>query len=85
MWYVYIIEGIDGKLYTGITNNFARRLKEHNSGHGGRFTKFRGPFKLQYKEDLSDRSAALKREFAIKKLKRAEKLALIRSFGMCEK
>lgn len=77
MWQVYIIQGIDGKLYTGITNNIARRLAEHNSGHGGRFTRFRGPFELMYKEDALSRSGALKREAAIKKLSRGEKLSLI--------
>jgi putative endonuclease len=68
MWNVYIIQGIDEKLYTGITNNLDRRLTEHNSGHGGRFTKFRAPFKLRYKENLPGRPEALKRESEIKKL-----------------
>ena len=82
MWNVYIIEGIDEKLYTGITNDLKRRLTEHNSGRGGRFTKFRGPFKLRYKEDIANRSEALKREASIKKLSRNEKLGLVRSFGI---
>ena len=81
MWYVYIIQCKDGKLYTGITNDLNRRLTEHNSGHGGRFTKFRKPVKLVYYQEALDKSTALKREIEIKKLNRNEKLSLVRSFG----
>ena len=77
MWKVYIIKGKDGKLYTGITNNLDRRLKEHNSGHGGRFTRFRGPFELCHAEEAATRSDALKREAEIKKLSRSDKLDLV--------
>ena len=77
MWYVYIIRCKDSKLYTGITTNIARRLDEHNSGHGGRFTKFRKPVKLVYSKKVHNRSSALKKEAAIRKLKRSEKLALV--------
>lgn len=80
MWCVYIIQCKDGKLYTGITNNLNRRLAEHNSGHGGRFTKFRKPVKLVYCQELLSRSDALKREIEIKKLNRSKKLDLVRSF-----
>jgi putative endonuclease len=79
MWYVYIIQGIDEKLYTGITTDLSRRLAEHNSGHGGKFTRFRGPFELRYQQEVVSRSDALKREAAIKKLSRAAKLDLILS------
>ncbi len=81
MWHVYIIECKDDKLYTGITNNLNRRLSEHNSGHGGRFTKFRRPIKLVYHQEVLNKSEALKREIEIKKLARSEKLSLVRSFG----
>ena len=80
MWQVYIIECKDSKLYTGITNNLNRRLSEHNSGRGGRFTKFRRPVKLVYHQEVSNKSEALKREIEIKKLARSEKLSLVR-FG----
>ena len=83
MWYVYIIQCKDGKLYTGITNDLNRRLAEHNSGHGGRFTKFRKPVKLVYYQEALDKSTALKREIEIKKLNRNEKLSLVRSFAPC--
>jgi len=79
MWHVYIIQGTDDKLYTGITTDIERRLAEHNSGRGGKFTRFRGPFELRYKQKARTRSAALKREAAIKSLSRADKLSLILS------
>ncbi|MFA5004726.1 MAG: GIY-YIG nuclease family protein [Candidatus Omnitrophota bacterium] len=75
-WYVYIIACKDTKLYTGITNDLKRRLKEHNQGKGCKFTRVRKPVKLMYSELLPDLSAALKREAAIKRLKRERKLEL---------
>jgi len=85
MWHVYIIECKDEKLYTGITNNLNRRLSEHNSGNGGRFTKFRRPVKLVYYQEVLNKSEALKKEIEIKKLARSEKLSLVRSFGFSRK
>ena len=78
MWHIYIIQCKDSKLYTGITNDLNRRLAEHNSGHGGRFTKFRKPVKLVYCQEVPNRSEALKREAEIKKLSRSEKVDLVR-------
>jgi len=85
MWYVYIIQCKDGKLYTGITNDINRRLAEHNSGHGCRFTKFRKPVKLVYCKKAETKSEALRKESDIKKLRREEKLELVRSFGFSYK
>ena len=76
-WYVYIIECKDAKLYTGITNNLERRIREHNCGNGCRFTKYRTPVKLLYAEDYPTRQEALRREAQIKRLERGEKIALI--------
>ena len=76
-WYVYIIECKDGKLYTGITNNLERRIRDHNSGSASRFTKYRTPVELLYSEDCLTRQEALRREAQIKQLERVEKLALI--------
>ena len=78
MWYVYIVRCKDDKLYTGITNNLDRRLTEHNTGHGGRFTRVRRPVKLVYFEKISGKSAALKKEIKIKRLDHNEKLELIK-------
>lgn len=75
-WVVYILECGDGTLYTGITNDFDKRLAAHADGTGAKYTKGRGPFELLYKEGCADRSIASKREYEIKRLSREEKLAL---------
>lgn len=77
-WYVYILGCADGSLYTGITTDPERRLQEHNDGAlGARYTRPRRPVELLYQEPVADRSAALKREYAIKQLSKAGKRALI--------
>jgi putative endonuclease len=78
-WHVYIIQCKDSKLYTGITNNLKRRINAHNSGNGGRFTKYRAPVKLVHSEECLTKQEALKREAQIKRLERPQKLSLIRS------
>ena len=78
-WSVYILKCADKTLYTGITNNIARRLKDHESGNGAKYTKGRGPFKLVYQEFMENRSLSTKRESEIKKLNKQEKFALIDS------
>lgn len=80
-WTVYILECGDGTLYTGITDDLERRLKAHAEGRGAKYTRGRAPLKLRYREEAEDKSAALKREYAIKRLRRCEKLALICGFG----
>jgi len=84
-WTVYILECRDGSLYTGITNDIEKRLQAHNDGTAARFTRGRGPVSLRYTEPHPDRSAASKREVAIKKLSRTEKLLLIRHFAESHK
>ena len=76
-WVVYILECADGTLYTGITDDLARRLKAHNTGRGAKYTRGRGPVELRYQEPCADHGMALRREIAIKRLSRAEKRALI--------
>lgn len=76
-WTVYILRCGDGTLYTGCTNDLPRRLEAHRSGRGAKYTRSRLPVELAYREAASDRSAALRREAAIKRLDRREKLALI--------
>lgn len=75
-WTLYILRCADDSLYTGITNRLEERIKAHENGSGAKYTKGRGPFTLCYTEPCSDHSAALKREIAVKKLSRSEKLAL---------
>jgi len=76
-YWLYILRCGDGTLYTGITDDIERRLTAHRSGKGAKYTRGRGPLKLVYREECADRSAALRREWAVKQLTRAEKLALI--------
>jgi putative endonuclease len=79
-YFVYILECSDKTLYTGITTDVDKRLEEHNtSDKGAKYTKTRRPVRLLYCEDAPDRSSASKREYAIKKLTRSEKLKLIGS------
>jgi putative endonuclease len=67
MWHVYVLKSlINGKFYTGYTGNLDRRLVEHNSGRGGRFTKLNKPFELVYKEDFDNKYDASKRERELK-------------------
>lgn len=79
-YFVYILRCSDGTLYTGSTNQVERRLAAHQSGRGAKYTRSRLPVELVYQEDAADLSAALRREAAIKKLTRAQKLLLIREY-----
>lgn len=74
-WIVYILECRDRSLYTGITNDVERRLAQHQAG--AKYTAPRRPVRLRYTEDCDTKSAALKREAAIKALPRTGKVALI--------
>ena len=76
-WYVYMLRCGDGSLYTGSTTDVERRLREHQGGTGARYPRSRPPVTLAYAEEAPDRSAAQRREAAIKKLPRAQKLKLI--------
>ena len=75
--YVYVLRCGDGSLYTGWTNDLTRRLAAHQSGKGAKYTRGRLPIEMVYFEEMPDKSAALKRENELKKLKKAEKELLI--------
>ncbi|MCA9499534.1 MAG: GIY-YIG nuclease family protein [Nitrospira sp.] len=79
-WTVYMLECADTSLYTGITLDLERRLDEHVKGKGAKYTKHRGPFTVVFTERQETRGQALKREAAIKSMKRKEKLGLIGHF-----
>lgn len=76
-WSVYIVRCRDGSLYTGITNDLPARIARHNAGTGARYTRSRRPVVLVFQRRVKDKSSALRREAAMKKLSRAEKLALL--------
>lgn len=77
MWYVYVLLCKDNSLYTGISNNPAKRFLEHKNGKGGRYTKSHKPLKIIYSEKLVSKSEALKREFEIKSWSREEKINIL--------
>lgn len=77
IWTVYIVECSDGTFYTGITNDLARRLIQHNAGRASRYTRSRRPVTLVYRESTGTRSKALIREEEIKSLSRREKKLLL--------
>jgi len=77
MWCVYLLRCGDGTLYAGITNDLPRRLAAHEKGRGARYTRGRGPLALVHSETARTRSAALRREHELKRLRRREKLSLL--------
>ena len=76
-WFVYMLRCGDGSLYTGYTDNIRRRLAQHQSGKGAKYTRSHLPVELAWWEEMPDQSAALRREATIKKLKRSDKLKLL--------
>jgi putative endonuclease len=76
-WVVYVLRCRTGDLYTGCTTNLERRVREHDSGNGGKFTRSRRPVIVVYREESKNRSEALRREYVIKKMRRKEKLELV--------
>ena len=77
MWFVYILLCNDESYYIGSSNDVEKRFKEHLDGKGGRYTRSHKPVKLVYKEELANKSEALKREAELKKLTRIKKQALV--------
>jgi len=76
-YWLYILRCGDGTLYTGVTTDVEKRLAAHRGGKGAKYTRGRGPLTVVYREECGDKSAALRRELAVKALSRQEKLALI--------
>jgi putative endonuclease len=76
-WCVYVIRCGDGTLYAGITNDLEQRIAAHRCGRGARYTRGRGPLTLLHHEPARTRSAALKREYQLKRMRREAKLAFL--------
>lgn len=77
MNYAYLVRCADGTLYAGWTTDLSRRVKAHNEGRGAKYTRSRRPVELVYAEPFGTKGEALRREAALKRLSREEKLALI--------
>lgn len=75
--YTYILRCSDDTYYTGWTNHLEARIRAHNSGRGAKYTRGRGPVELVYYEEFETKEEAMRREAAIKKMERKEKLCLI--------
>lgn len=84
MNYTYIVRCSDDTLYTGWTNHLKKRIEAHNHGTGARYTKSRRPVELVYYEAFTTKQLAMQREYQIKQLSRAQKLALIKGFEIPE-
>lgn len=76
-WYIYILQCADNTLYTGVATDVSARLATHNAGKGAKYTRGRLPAVLRYQESAANRSTALQREHAIKKMRAADKRLLI--------
>lgn len=74
---MYIVECSDSTLYTGVATDIESRMVEHNAGRGAKYTRSRLPVTLVYSEEAEDRSTALRREHAIKRMRAMDKRSLI--------
>jgi len=83
-WYVYFMRCNDNSLYAGITTDILRRLHQHNNTKSGaKYTRARRPVELVYSEQVTDKSAAAKREYQLKALSKSKKEQLISKFSPC--
>ncbi len=76
-WSVYVARCADDTLYCGIARDVVARLAAHSAGRGARYTRGRGPVVLLASRRYRDQGTALRVEAAIKRLRRAEKLAIV--------
>jgi len=77
VWIVYLVRCSDNSLYCGITNDFQRRLKEHNSGSGAKYTRSRRPVALEAISSAMTKSEALKLEYYIKQVPAPKKVSVL--------
>lgn len=81
--YTYLLQCADGSIYCGWTNRLEARVQAHNLGKGAKYTKSRRPVRLVYYEVFATKQEAMRREWALKQLTRAEKLKLIERGNAC--
>ncbi|MCX8958515.1 GIY-YIG nuclease family protein [Erwinia psidii] len=82
-WRLYILRTASGLLYTGITNDVARRFAQHQSGKGAKALRGKGPLELLFYCEAGDRSSASKLEYQVKQLKRQDKIRLVAHQPVC--
>jgi putative endonuclease len=78
-WFVYVVACGDGSIYTGIARDVAARVAAHEAGRGARYTRGRGPLRLLVVKAFASHGAALRIEYALKRLDRSAKIALVES------
>lgn len=78
-WFVYILRCGDGSLYTGVTTDIERRINEHESGKGAKYTRSHLPVKLAWSKAVQSQSDAKKAEAEIKKMSKEEKEGLLKN------
>ena len=83
-WYVYIVECSDGTYYCGMSNDVDRRVKQHNSGRGAKYTRGRGPVKLLCTANFPSRSLALKAEYKVKRKAKSDKISCLKQLEGCD-
>lgn len=76
-WHLYLVRTAQGALYTGISTDPERRLREHQSGKGARSLRGKGPLTLVWQVEVGERGDALRLEYRLKQLPKAHKLALV--------
>lgn len=76
-WYLYLIRTLDNRLYTGITTDVVRRFSEHQTGKGAKALRGKGELSLAFSREVGDRSLALRLEYRIKQLTKAQKEKLV--------
>jgi len=83
LWHLYMVRTKSGQLYTGITQDVARRFLEHEEGgkKTAKYLRGKGPLKLVFRQEIGSRSAALKAEIALKKLPKWQKESLTENSG----
>lgn len=79
MWFVYLVRCRDGTLYTGVARDVERRLEQHNTGRGARYTRGRGPVVMVAASRAMEKRAAHRLEWAVKQLPRRRKAAAVRT------
>ena len=84
IWHLYILRCADDTLYTGITTDVEKRLEQHRSGKGAKYTRARRPVRLVYFEEFASKEEAMRREWRLKQMSRARKEQLIREAGCKE-
>ena len=86
-WHLYIVRTNHGHLYTGVTQDVARRFREHQQGgqKAAKYLRGKGPLKLVFQQEIGSKSSALKAENAIKKLPKQQKESLTKNgLSLCD-